>query len=405
MSLRNYSTDIQTLLDQTSQLLGGDVRPIQMEWTIESSLSRHLVRRSDRGIGFERPIVCLRDQRRGHEVVVGVQTYGLQTSDGELPIAEITPPRRLRLPAFWVVRERDYRRFYRFIRERLKDSRAECVEPIMADADRQRLWDNTVGFLRRDASVLKRFGVPQKRGVLLSGSPGNGKTMACRWLRAQCERAGLDWTNVTADDYETARRERELHDLFQPDRPGIVLFDDFDAALRDRRTCDNPREQSTFLTELDGMNPKLGVVFLFTSNLTSDELDPALRRPGRIDTFIHFAKPDVLRRDELIRHRWHAEITNQLDVDTVVSFTAGFSFAEIEELKKQLVLGYFETGRFDWESACESLALRRDLVENRKKIGFASTRISLAEASETVSAVGRDSMERLVDCKTYTTRG
>jgi SpoVK/Ycf46/Vps4 family AAA+-type ATPase len=158
--------------------------------------------------------------------------------------------------------------------------------------------------------------------------------------------------------------------LFQPDRPGVVLFDDFDTALRDRRSCDNPREQSTFLTEIDGMSPKIGVVYLFTSNLKSEELDPALRRPGRIDDIIHFAKPNAERRRELIQGRWHAEIADAIDVEEVVRHTDGFSFAEMEELKKQLVLGFLDSGCFDWDSARASLAQRKELVETRRSIGF-----------------------------------
>lgn len=394
MRLRDFSTDFQTMLDCASELLADEARPVQIEWIIEDSLRRHLVRRASRGIGTAQPMIWLQDGRRGHDVIIGIQLFGLQTGDAEMPIVEVSPPGHSRLPRFWAVRAQDYRRFYRFVREKLRASRAGSVEPIMCDSDRQRLWDNTVGFLRRDVTQLQRYGVPQKRGVLLSGDPGNGKTMACRWLRAQCERVGLEWTSVTTDDYEAARRDRTLHDLFQPDRPGVVLFDDFDAALRDRKTCDNPREQSTFLTEIDGMAPKIGVVYLFTSNLKSEELDPALRRPGRIDDIIHFAKPNADRRRELIDGRWHADITAAIDVEEVVRYTDGFSFAELEELKKQLVLGYLDDGCFDWDAARAVLSQRKELVETRRSIGFAN---SVSESTDTIVAASAISDERVDD--------
>lgn len=373
MKLRDFTNDFQAMLDHASTLLDGEVRPIQVEWTIQDAVERHLVRRGTSGLGTSTPLICLADGRRGHAVTIGMQLYSLPMADGDLPIVQVVPPYRSRLPRFWAVLKQDYRRFYRFVREQLKALRSDSVEPIMDPTDRQRLWDNTVGFLRRDVSQLREFGVPQKRGVLLSGDPGNGKTMACRWLRAQCERVGLEWTNVTADDYEAARRDRELHELFQPERPGVVLFDDFDSALRDRRSCENPREQSTFLTEIDGMAPKIGVVYLFTSNLKSEELDPALRRPGRIDNLIHFPKPNAERRGEYIRQRWHDKIVQSVDVDEVVRHTDGYSFAEMEELKKQLVLGYLDSGCINWESARDTLAQRNELVETRRTIGFASS--------------------------------
>jgi hypothetical protein len=385
------------MLAHASKMLASEPRPVQIQWTIEDSLRRHLVRRGSSGLGTDQPLIWLEDGRRGHQVSIGAQLNGLQTTDGELPIVKISPPQGSRVPRFWAVRAQDYRRFYRFVREKLKESREESVEPIMRALDRQRLWDNTVGFLRRNVTQLKRFDVPQKRGVLLSGDPGNGKTMACRWLRAQCERAGLEWTSVSADDYEVARRDLELHDLFQPERPGVVLFDDFDAALRDRSTCDNPREQSTFLAEIDGMAPKIGVVYLFTSNLKSEELDPALRRPGRIDDIIHFPKPDGERRKELIHLRWHVEIVDAIDADEVIRQTEGFSFAEMEELKKQLVLGYIDSGCFDWPSAYQTLIHRRELVEPRRSIGFASNQTGATDASAAVSASADHVAEAIVD--------
>ena len=82
--------------------------------------------------------------------------------------------------------------------------------------------------LQRSEMALERFGVATRRGVLLLGDPGNGKTMACRWLFSQCCRSGLEWSNVTAAMYEDARAEREVPGLFRLDGPGIILFDDFE---------------------------------------------------------------------------------------------------------------------------------------------------------------------------------
>src|SRR5262245_60914724 len=53
------------------------------------------------------------------------------------------------------------------------------------------------------------------------------------------------------------------------------------------------REATTFLTELDGLHPREGIVYLFTSNLSPARIDRAARRPGRIDLLLHFPRPDT----------------------------------------------------------------------------------------------------------------
>lgn len=169
----------------------------------------------------------------------------------------------------------------RFLRRGVKAAQRHRP-PILHDGDLQRLWDNTIGFLRRGAALLERYGVPRKRGVLLLGEPGNGKTMACRWLRWQCSRRGLGWRAVTAEEYEAAKGDGGAHELFDLDRPGIVFFDDVD----------------------------------------------------------------------------------------VVAATDGLSFAELEELKKLLVLRYGETGCWEWFWAWSAFTAGRGDAGSHRKIGF-----------------------------------
>ena len=59
-----------------------------------------------------------------------------------------------------------------------------------------------------------------------------------------------------------------------------------------------------------------------------------------------------------------------MDIDAIVSETDGFSFAEFEEMKKQIVLRYLDQGSLDWQAARETMSERRNLVESRRDIGF-----------------------------------
>jgi hypothetical protein len=196
--------------------------------------------------------------------------------------------------------------------------------------------------------------------------------MACRWLVAECRRRGLEWRSVTAQMYEDARADREVPLLFRLDSPGIILFDDFDAALKDREEFGDTEQRATFLAELDGVGRKTGVVYLFTTNAQLRELDPAMRRPGRIDVVIPFPRPDAPLRRRLVRNRWHEDILGAIDVETLVADTEGYSFAELEEAKKLLVMQHVDRGRCDWPQVRRAMAARRAGESHRRRIGFAA---------------------------------
>jgi len=344
------------------------VEPVWLSWELETALLERLVLEARRGLGGQPPVMLLDEGRGGHELALGIERYRWRTESATVRIARVLLPCKSYVQDFWAVPTDQYRSFYRLLRRHFRQK--EELPPIMHEESRRRLWDNTVGFLRDREAELRRFGVTPKRGVLLLGQPGNGKTMACRWLAGECCRRGLQWRTVTAEMYDDARSERRLPHLFRLDAPGIILFDDFDAALRKREELGDGNRQSTFLGELDGMGQKTGLVFLFTSNAKLAELDPAMCRPGRLDVVIRFLKPDAELRRQVVSTRWHPELAAGVDVDTVVADTQGFSFAEIEESKKLLAMRYVETRQWDWPWVRQAMGDRHQAHELTRPIGF-----------------------------------
>lgn len=350
-------------------MLDGPVRPIQMDWEMERALVGLLRREGRQGLGDEPPLVYLDRSKRGHWMATGLQQYRWETPEGTIRLVKVIFPNAVPLDNFWAVRTVDYRRFYRLLRRQIRQWESH-VPPILPPADQVRLWENTVGFLRHGHAELARYDVTPKRGVLLLGDPGNGKTMACRWLAAECRSNGLEWKAVTAEEYDTARADRNVPSLFQLESPGIILFDDFDTALRDRQTFGETDKHATFLSELDGLRQKSGIVFLFTSNAAAPDLDPAMRRPGRIDVVIEFPRPDASLRRRLIVERWHAEIQAGVDLAALVAETDGFSFAELEEVRKLLVLRRLDNGVWDWPWVRATLRAPDRGSRRSRPIGF-----------------------------------
>jgi SpoVK/Ycf46/Vps4 family AAA+-type ATPase len=170
--------------------------------------------------------------------------------------------------------------------------------------------------------------------------------------------------------YRLASNQDELEELFRVYDRGVIFFDDIDLALSDRTMVKDPEEQSLFLTTLDGMKVKSNVVFVFTTNCPHEMIDRAFRRPGRIDLALSFKLPDAELRRQLVR-RWHQDIRDHLVEDLVVAATDGNSFAEIEEIKNQLIMQFLNNGVWDWDRTLRQFHLgRNELNSGRRKVGF-----------------------------------
>jgi hypothetical protein len=283
---------------------------------------------------------------------------------------------------FAVVDRRDYRRLYRAALHCRRDDESPCSPPVLPQEQLDLLWKNSIGYLEGpNLERIKQYGGRAKRGVLLTGAPGNGKTMACRWIWEECRKRRWEYRLVTPDSYRAARAHDSIEALFGVERRGIVFFDDMDLALRDRDKVHETEDQAVFLSAMDGIAISEGVVFVFTTNCSLDLIDRAFKRPGRLDVVLNFKAPDAELRRRLLE-RWHPEVRAHLDEGEAVASTDGYSFAEIEELKNLLVMHFMDTGAWDWGWALKQFDINRQELSSRpqRHVGFANHRPGLGVA-------------------------
>jgi cell division protease FtsH len=272
---------------------------------------------------------------------------------------------------FWVVDAKNYQRLYRALLKHAREIEPFVGPPIMPKPLQERLWRNTIGFLdSANIKMIREYGGRMRRAVILSGNPGNGKTLACRWLWSECRKRNWEWRIVTPDDYMAARRTSQVEKLFSVSKRGIVFFDDMDVALRDRETGSD-EDQAIFRTAMDGIKTNEGMVMVFTTNVGTDVIDKAFKRPGRIDVVMRMEPPDDDLRREFIG-KWHEHLRNSITIDLAVKLTKGYSFAEITEIRNLMVMHFVDTKQWDFRKALRVFDDNREDFneELRHRVGF-----------------------------------
>ena len=168
-------------------------------------------------------------------------------------------------------------------------------------------------------------GLPWKRGLILHGPPGNGKTQT---IRALINEAKVATIYVRSLRGYRVPPEVSIKRIFQRAReiaPCVVVMEDIDSLI-------TPGIRSYFLNELDGMRNLDGVMTVATTNHL-ESLDVAIRnRPSRFDVKIEFSNPDRESRIAYFAKLLDLANLEPLFAREVIGRTNGLSFACLQEV-------------------------------------------------------------------------
>jgi hypothetical protein len=183
--------------------------------------------------------------------------------------------------------------------------------------------------VRKHSGRLLASGQHLKRGVLLHGAPGTGKTHTVRYLLGQLPEA-----TVTVISGRALERIREACSVARTLQPAVIVVEDVDliAEQREARPGEHPL-LFQLLNEMDGLNSAADVTFLLTTN-RADLLEPALAaRPGRVDLAAELPLPDADARRQLIRlYQGNLELNLS---DELIERTEGVTAAFLKELLRK----------------------------------------------------------------------
>ncbi len=244
---------------------------------------------------------------------------------------------------------------------------------------------DVVDFLS-DPEKYRRIGAKIPRGVLLSGAPGNGKTMFAKAIAGE---ANTPFISTSGSDFIElyvgvgASRVRELFEHAKRHAPCLVFIDEIDTIGKKRQSSPNggadERDQTLnqLLTEMDGFSTKAGDVIVIAATNREDMLDDALTRPGRFDRKVNVPYPDVKTREEILKiHAKGVQMNAGIDYAVVARGTPGFSGADLANLINEAALNAVKDGRDkvaikDLEKAQDKLILglsNKSMVRTKEEL-------------------------------------
>jgi cell division protease FtsH len=219
------------------------------------------------------------------------------------------------------------------------------------------------------------------KGILLVGPPGTGKTLLAKAVAGE---SGVPFFSLSGSEFVEmfvglgAARVRDLFVQAKEKAPCIIFIDELDALGKARGMGTygghDEREQTLnqLLAEMDGFDPKVGVILMAATN-RPEILDPALLRPGRFDRHILVDRPDKTGRMEILKvHLRNIKAAEDLDLEKLANMTPGMAGADLANLVNEAAL----------------LAVRRD----KKEVGMPE----FEEAVERIVA-GLEKKNRLIN--------
>ncbi|MEH6648581.1 MAG: ATP-dependent zinc metalloprotease FtsH [Motiliproteus sp.] len=235
-----------------------------------------------------------------------------------------------------------------------------------------------VDFLK-DPGKFHKLGGHIPTGVLMSGSPGTGKTLLAKAIAGE---AKVPFFSISGSDFVEmfvgvgASRVRDMFEQAKKQSPCIIFIDEIDAVGRHRGAGmgggNDEREQTLnqLLVEMDGFEGNDSVIVIAATN-RPDVLDKALLRPGRFDRQVVVGLPDIRGREQILKvHMRKVPMADDVKPDLIARGTPGFSGADLANLVNEAALfaargGRRTVGMEQFESAKDKVLMgaeRRSMV-------------------------------------------
>ena len=243
------------------------------------------------------------------------------------------------------------------------------------------LSDNLKDEIRKDFSQFltseeryERLGIAWRRGALLIGPPGNGKTHCVRALVNELNISCLYVQSLSHQYYTPEQMWKSVFERARGLRPCILVLEDLDSLVSEEN-------RSFFLNQMDGFEQNHGMIVLATTNYP-EKIDSAIiDRPSRFDRKYHFDLPTLKERLQFLE-RWQQQLADETgwkesEIEPIASATSGFSFAYLKELIISSVTAWIQDSTADFVTTIADQA--RVLQRQMKTESIKATEATIAK--------------------------
>ncbi|WP_019414946.1 ATP-binding protein [Paenisporosarcina sp. TG20] len=220
-------------------------------------------------------------------------------------------------------------------------------------------------FFTDDGQFFREYGLPYKRGILLYGSPGNGKTTIVKSITGSTNAPVVYW-QIT--EFTGSHSIQEVFGIVTRLAPAILVIEDIDSMPEYTR--------SVFLNTLDGTQSREGLFIIGTTN-HPQKIDPALiNRAGRFDRAYEIPDPPSEVRKLYLRKLDLKNIFSQEQVSEMAKLTKGLSISQLNELYMSVALNWHYDGKLAYEERIKELqkqnkrSKKNDWDNEEANIGF-----------------------------------
>ncbi len=193
----------------------------------------------------------------------------------------------------------------------------------------------------KNPEVFEKLGVGSPKGVLLTGPPGTGKTLLAKAVATETDASfySIAGPEIMSKYYgESEKHIREIFEKASKNSPAIIFIDEIDSIAPKRGEGIDQTEKrivAQLLTLMDGLKSRGQVVVMAATNRPED-IDEALRRPGRFDRELRINPPDEKGRKEILRiHTRGMPLGKDVDFNELADRTIGYTGADLEVLSKE----------------------------------------------------------------------
>ncbi|KAL4877198.1 P-loop containing nucleoside triphosphate hydrolase protein [Aspergillus karnatakaensis] len=204
----------------------------------------------------------------------------------------------------------------------------------------------------KNPDVYASVGITAPTGVLLWGPPGCGKTLLAKAVANESRANFISVKGPELLNKYVGESERAVRQVFVRARssvPCVIFFDELDALVprRDDTLSEaSARVVNTLLTELDGLGSSRQGIYVIAATNRPDIIDPAMLRPGRLETLLFVNLPSPLERAEILETLVRKlPIEFNEDLRRLAEDCEGFSGADLTSLLRRA--GYSAIKRRD----------------------------------------------------------